>query len=578
MARKQLSGAQKRKRKREREERQQVERDRELFSWGNVYRSADVIDSQNAAPHQLPIYGVPPPQFLPTVQAAILQLEQGAFYAASYIYDGMMRDDRVSAKCEERIDRLVGAPLTFEPADESDKAEEVAEALEQDWEHMCPAAQLSKLIRLAQGLSVGIAQVLESRTVARWTPRLRVWPNRWLRFDWTAWQFFMVTQNRGEIPIVEGDPEWIIYQPYGPQGWLDSAKIRSLALPWMIRQWSRKWWARYAEVHGQPMRAGVIPSQCTPADERRFLSQLSNLAHEAVFRLPAGTKDMPGFDVKLIEATAKSWEAFQQLLQHCDDSIAIVYLGQSQSTKGQGGLGSQENAGESTILRLTRKDALVGNVLREQLIKRWADVNFGDPELAPHLKWEIDPPEDREKNAKVDELTSKALVSFKEAGAPIDVRVYLQERGYPLIEQAEEDETPDDTTDETVAPDGGPDGAPPTEGAQEGDVPEGDATGSAVLALTPTHIAAIVKVNEGRKSLGLPLIEGEIGNLWIQEQASKIAAQAPIATQEDVFGGHAPDGGAPPPGDSEPPSPEDVPDEQPETEEETDETEEGGDQ
>jgi phage gp29-like protein len=246
----------------------------------------------------------------------------------------------------------------------------------------------------------------------------------------------MVTENRGEITIEAGDPEWVVYEPFGPHGWLHGALMRSVATPWIVRYWTRTWWARHQEVHGQPLRLGVIPATRDPADERRFLSQLSNLAHEAVIRLPQGSEDNR-FDVKLLEASSNTWQGFDALLKHCDDSIAIAILGQSQSTRGQGGLGTQENAGESTMMRITRRDALLSDVLREQVLMPWAEANYGSAEAAPYLVWDNDPPEDKEKTAQAAKTVADALVAFKNAGAPLDVRTYLEQLGYPLLSEDE---------------------------------------------------------------------------------------------------------------------------------------------
>jgi hypothetical protein len=137
--------------------------------------------------------------------------------------------------------------------------------------------------------------------------------------------------------------------------------------------------------------------------------------------------------VKLIEAAGKGWEAFERLLLHCDDAIAVSWLGQMQSTKGQGGLGKQDDAGESTMVRITRKDALLVNAIRDQVLKPWAADNYGDPEIAPRLRYMFEPPSDVEGEATADHVTAMALQAFKDANAPLDVRSYMEAKGYPLL-------------------------------------------------------------------------------------------------------------------------------------------------
>ncbi len=408
-------------------------------------------------PVELPLYGVPPTKLMAAVTSALTALEQGYFFAPAILWDGMLRDDRIAAKSEERIDRLIGSPLEIQPAKTIKRAPKdsvtgeakasaaptataqalrVAEDFERLQSRILPSSQLSKLLRNGQAMSVGIAQVLTEETEDGRVPTIRTWNNRFLRYDWLLRRYCLQTENRGEIVLERDDPEWLIYEPYGPMGWLDCAKVRSVAVPYLIRYWTRTWWARYQEVHGQPMRAGIIPATRDPKDEAIFLTQISNLAHEAVIRLPQG-EEGNRFDLKLIEAASNNWMGFMKLLEHCDDSIAIAWLGQSQSTKGQGGLGSQENAGESTITRLIRKDALVRDPLRDQVIKPWAADNYGNPDLAPHLEWQLEPPEDAGEVAKADLATAQALTGFKAAGAPLNVREYMESRSLPLLTEEE---------------------------------------------------------------------------------------------------------------------------------------------
>lgn len=435
----------------------------------DAYRGTDAQFDPNAAPVELPIYGVPPPTLVKIVAAIIQQLEQGAFYAPSYLWDGMSRDERIAATLNVRISGLLGSTLDLEPALDTNRARKVKEDTEKLIGKMLPMHQMTALMRNGLGLSVGIAQVLTTRNAKSTQPTIKVWNNRNLRYDWVLRKYRLVTENRGEITVEAGDPEWIVYEPYGPHGWLNGALLRPLVLPWMIRFWTRTWWARYQEVHGQPIRAGIIPANREPADEKTFLAQISNLAHEAVIRLPQG-EDGNKFDLKLIESDSTNWKGFEGLIGHTDRSIEIAILSQSQSTEGQGGLGTQENAGESTILRLLRGDAMVGEVIREQLVKPWAADNYGNADLAPYLKWQVDPPEDMGIKAKTLLTVAQAVQAFALAPAwarHVDVRATLEDMGLPLIpeddvppdvpdapasEPDDEDEDPDEALPEPAAP------------------------------------------------------------------------------------------------------------------------------
>jgi phage gp29-like protein len=442
--RKQPSGAAKRKARAAKSEALSEAREQVTQQWAATKSSSSItkISREQFDPNgpaiELPVYGVPPVTLVSAVNSALVALEQGQFFAASYLWDGMTRDDRVKAKVEERVDALVGAELQFEPAKDTARARNIAEDCEEQLPQMLPQHAVGKMLRYGRVFSVAIGQVQTRRTPQATYPTLYVWNNRWLRWDFTIRRYCLVTQNRGEIALEPDDPEWVIYEPYGPNGWRDSAIIRSISTPWLIRYWARTWWARHQEVHGQPIRLGIIPAERNPSDERLFLSQLANLAHEAVIRLPQGV-DGNKFDVKLLEAAANTWEGFEKLLAHCDDSIAIAFLGQKQSTNGQGGLGSQKDAGEESILRITRSDALVYVDLRNQVLKPWAADNYGDEDMAPYPCPQIEPPEDESEVSKTDLTIGQALMAFKTAGAPVDQRKYLESRGYGELLMSEEE-------------------------------------------------------------------------------------------------------------------------------------------
>ena len=362
---------------------------------------------------QLPIYGVPPSTLVPAVSATLLQLEQGSFWAAAYLADGMMRDDQIFATLQVREAGLLGRPRHIEAAIDGDA---FCKQVEGVYNRAVPDPQLGLLMRYGWLLSVGIAQRVYDNRFGKMTPTIHTWNPRYLRYDWLLRRYRLVTENRGEITIEPGDPEWIVYEPYGPLGWIHGALIRPLALPWLIRYWVRNWWARYAEVHGQPIRKAIIPPDRRPDDERKFLSDLQRIGHEAVVRLQQG-KEGNHFDLQLLEASSNSWQGFQALLEHEDDAIAKLVLGQSQSTKGQGGLGSTEKPGDAVRIDIARQDAHVTDCVREQFLCPWAMAETGDPDKAPKVCYDVDPPEDLLNKAKHLALLGDALAKLVPYGA-----------------------------------------------------------------------------------------------------------------------------------------------------------------
>jgi hypothetical protein len=459
--RKQLSGAAKRARKQERERKQR--RDEDAYtsvgrSWlqQDAYLGAGAQFDENAPAFELPAYGAAPPVMVKVIQGILIALEQGQMQAPSLLWDGMLRDERVAAQLGVRINGLLGQELELEPADESDKALLVQEDCAKSIARMVPTPQAAQFMRYALGLGVGLAQRLTTRTLKSATPTLHTWNVRFMYFDWLLRKWHIVTQNRGDVVIEPEDPEWLLWEPFGPLGFMHGALLRCLAIPFAIRHWSRTWWARHQEVAGSPIRAGILPADRTPRDESIFLSQLSNLAHEAVIRLPQG-KDGNHFDMKLIESSGKGWEGFKELLTHADDSIAIGILGQKQSTNGQGGLGTQKDAGEDTLLRIIRGDSQVGDVFREKLLRPWADENHGSADLAPFMGWDIDPPEDlklKSESLKNFSAALTALTALPASDQHIDIRALCEEYQMPLKEESEVPEADPEEPDAESEPEG----------------------------------------------------------------------------------------------------------------------------
>lgn len=430
--RKQLSGAQKRKRAVAREVARALA-DARTVEYDTVALAAGSSRPSTVEAQELPVYGAPPPKYVAAVEGVLIGLEGGQFHAAAQLADSMLRDDRILATLGVRIQGLIGSPLTLEPAADTNRARRIADDAEAQLSTMLPLHQIGELLRWGLLIGVGVGQVLWQRDAGAWVPRLKVWHPRALRYDWTARAYKLLTADGGEIQIEPGDSSWIVFEPYGPRGWL-RCLMRALALPWLIRSWTRSYWARNSEVHGQPLRLGIVPEGAEPGDERRFLSQLSNLAHEAVIRLRQGA-DGNRFDVKLLEASALSYQGFQALLQHVDDSIAITILGQRQSTMGQGGLGAQEGAGDSVRIDLKRGDALIGHVLRDQILKPWAGYAYGAPDLAPYLCWQVEKPEDLQKKAQELTTVMDALQKARMAQLPVDSRAVLEAFGVPLLDE-----------------------------------------------------------------------------------------------------------------------------------------------
>jgi phage gp29-like protein len=311
---------------------------------------------------------------------------------------------------------------------------------------MFPRSQLRALMKWGIYLGFGIGQLLWELKDGQQVPRLKVWHPQFSYWRWDTRSFWVTTMD-GPAEVTAGDKQWVLYTPYGEQlGWMDGL-VRSLAIPFMARQWAFRDWARSSEVHGIPLRGAVVPTDAKKEEKDKFASDVAALGRETTVQLPMISEDEK-FDLKLIEAATDSHKTFMELMNQCNSSIAITLLGQNLTTEISKGDGSRAAAQVHDRVRgdFLKADAeSMSDCVREQAVQPWSVLNFGsDPEQAPTPTWAVDPPED--KNDKADSLQklAGALNTFKMAAAPVDQRQVLEEHDVPLLSKEEEQKLKDE--------------------------------------------------------------------------------------------------------------------------------------
>jgi len=379
------------------------------------------------------------------VRRALIELERGMFRSAADLCDAMLRDDRISGVLDTRINGLLSLPLDFNPPsgdDEAPDAElELAKEIKARWGKMFPQADLEELLRWGIMLNAGLAELVWKTGPDGWVPRIDTWNPRQIWWDWST-RTYKVNTEQGSVelqnPLDGVDAKWLLFMPYGyKRGWM-RAKVRALALPWLIRAFARRDWARHSEVQGSAIKVANVPQTATLEDRQKFVRAVaalgSNTTIEAV-TLPDGTK----FSLELVEAMANTWEGFDKLLEHADTAIAIVLLGQNLTTEVHEGSRAAAQVHDKVRKDFQAGDALkLGGAIQEQALQPYAQFNQGDAELAPFPAWQTEPPEDTQQTADGLQKLGTFLTAVKTSAAPVDVRALLEEQGVPLLSPEEE--------------------------------------------------------------------------------------------------------------------------------------------
>lgn len=435
------------------------------------------------------------------VRWALESMELGSnFQSAAYLFDAMWRDDRISGVFTTRRMGILGMPLDFVHEDEEDdtpklaaQREKVKKTFKTDWTSMVSSADLCQLFQWGRGLGLGLGELIwgTDETSGRWLPKVRVWHNSFVYWRWDTGvngSYWLITAE-GPVEVPEsgldplGRPKWILYCPYGYyRGWMQGY-VRSLAIPWLIKSWTRRDWARYSEVHGIPTRKAIVPREADAGVKAGFMAAISELGNEPVVECP---QDAEGnkYDLQLVEAMSTNFQQFSQLLAHCDTSIAINLLGENLTTEVVAGSRAAAQVQDNVRIDYKRDDNItLGACIRQYLGRPWARFNFGNANLAPLPSWAVDPPVNVQALGAGWFQVAQAVATFKPVTNAVDVEKLLDLAKIPVL--AEEDREP--------LP------VPPVPGATEPPAPGGKAP--AVSSKTPAPVkpgAAQAKAGPGK--------------------------------------------------------------------------------
>lgn len=385
------------------------------------------------------------------VKAAQLAADTGRLMPAADLVESLMGDDRVQGVLSTRTHGLLGLPRQFFGDDEDVEAgddESPKAALEGtkaladrpavpgDWAKMLPEAELALFAAWGILLGVALAEMVppEERDIGeREVPTMRVWHPRWLRHDWTTDTWWLTTAE-GEVQITPGDGRWVLWTPYGSSRPWTKGAWRPLAFAYLLKQYALHDRTRASEVYGSAMRVGIAPDGATEEARRKQLRDLKRLGRDTALLFPSG------WDVKLVEATGQTWQIYRDQIEWADRAIAIVLAGQYVTTEGTTGFsnGNIHAAIKHDLIQFTAE--ALATCLHEQVVKPWAERNYGSAARAPFVRWDTSPPEDKKTTAEAISALGDAITKLDQALSPSGRRVNAVELcskfGVPLVELA----------------------------------------------------------------------------------------------------------------------------------------------
>jgi len=437
----------------------------------------------------------------------------------------------VQATVHARTAGLLGAPCRYYAAEHRDqaRANEVMELWRKEFPFIAPRALLGQFLYWGIGLGVGFAELRWDTSRELMRPELKIWHPQFLWYNIVT-RRYIVSSMDGPMEVDAGNGRWLLYTPHGSyRGWMQGA-VRSISVPWLIWQLAQRDAARFSEVHGLPIMKAVVPIGGDAQLKKKFIEAAANLGQESIVMTPQGI-DGFNYDLQLLEATDRSFEAFFKLMDRCEQSITITILGQNLTTQAaEGSYAAARVHGDVKQTILEHDEATLQALVYEQIARPWALYNFGDADLAPRTRWDVTPPEDFNSRVAVLRDFGLACQALATSGVRFDPGALAREFRLPI----------DSQTVGAAKASGGPSvaeltaaadlaktaGIRPTRealaamlagyGLTSEEIPAGT-TPAAKLELAPTDVAKVVRVDEARASQGLPPIGDERGSKTIPE-------------------------------------------------------------
>jgi phage gp29-like protein len=446
----------------------------------------------SSSARDLPIVSTVQWDSVSAVREAMVELNAGRFLSASLLLDSMLSDSHVTAKIEDRTSGLFGAPFDMKPPpgfEEDAAALKLAGDSMPMWRHVISDDAHTLVLRDGIMLGVGLGEVVIDTTAEEWKPRLKHWHARHLTWRWTpdadagfAGAYWVTTMRGMEQLRPDGNggfysewtgtggeqrrSRWMLYTPYGYQrGWA-SARIKAIAIPWLLRMWAFRDWGRHSEILGIPPKVVKVPAEWSDEEKQRALRELTALASEGTLLAPTKS-DGTGFDVELLELKGpNAHDTFDGLIERAEAAISVALVGQTLTTQmsAKGGSRAAGEVHERVELKLCRKDNdTFSRAARSCIVVPWVVANVGAAEMAPVPCWQVSPPADLKTKGDGLKAVGDGISALEAAGVPVDRAQICSDAGLPLEEGAEFGPTGDDEPaegEEPLEP-----GAPPADGA-----------------------------------------------------------------------------------------------------------------
>ena len=379
-----------------------------------------------------------------SIRSAVTSFCVGNFSQAAMLADSMIADDRIQAAVNGRTKGVTKCTWKFEPAKGGKRA---AKTIEELWPEILTPEVTEQVLFWSIFMGFCLSEIIWEPKDDIWVPRIKVWHPLYIFYRLDTRKYVAITTD-GPVEIDESDAKWWLYAPWGSyRGWLRGA-VRSCSIPWVVRQFALRDFARFSEVHGLPIKKLMVPSQAPAPDKARFFASVQRLGSESMFNLPQQGDGKggvgPSFDVQLLEAKDRAWEAFPGLIGQCERSMTLAIRGTNLTTDLDGGsfAAAETHRDEDSDYAMADRMKLAASAKRA-ILRPFCLYTYGNADLAPNPTLNA-PEADQEAQAKVISTVLPALLQAEEKGWPVSRKQTSERFGIDLREDIEADKPPEE--------------------------------------------------------------------------------------------------------------------------------------
>jgi len=401
---------------------------------GRPFKSEALAEPQTARTTQLhrifeehPARGLTPASLHRILSSA----EQGDLAAQHDLFRDMEdRDGHILTEMFKRKAALQGLDWTLVPSPDA-SAKEKADA---EWlTEIIASLELEDIIldtmdAVGHGFAcqeVTWAAVGKEKLPTRFEHR----PQSWFQLD---------RETRSQIRLRDNSPDgaelwpfgWIVHVHKAKSGYIARGGIhRTLAWPYLFKNYSVRDLAEFLEIYGLPLRLGTYPIGASAREKSTLLNAVMSIGHAAAGIVPEGM----AIDFK--EAAKGQSDPFEFMIGWCENTQSKIILGQTLSADAKPtGLGS----GVSNLHNEVRHDILAADArqiarsLTRHLVWPILAVNRpgADPARCPKFRFDL---------GEMEDLAAFADALPKLAGAGMQIPItYAHEK--LRIPQAKEGE------------------------------------------------------------------------------------------------------------------------------------------